>query len=183
MVDDSHPPACRRWPSELLFSSPWGAVPISAGDCSSAVSAITVAAFLFIDEVSRWAVAGMGHESEARQPAFEIVLQHLNGHAELLLIGELDMASAPILRHGVDRLVASGQCDLQLNLSGLTFLDAVGLRVLAEVRRRLTGLGGSLTVTAVHGIPLRVLTICAMLENLTAGGDQPATKPRPGTRA
>jgi anti-sigma B factor antagonist len=125
----------------------------------------------------------MGDESYAAQPAFEIVLQHLDGHAELLLIGELDVASAPVLREALERLQADGHRAVQLNLSALTFLDAAGLSVLADARRQLTDLGGRLTVTAVRGIPLRVLTICAMLEDLTADPNQPTTNPQPGVQA
>ncbi len=93
----------------------------------------------------------------------------MDGYAELLLIGELDIAAAPILHATLERLVDEGHRDVYLNLSALTFLDVAGLRALTLARSRLGALGGSMSVTAVPSIPLRVLTMCGMLDALTAG--------------
>lgn len=119
-------------------------------------------------------------DSDSRQSAFEVVVQHLDGHAELLLIGELDIATAPILLGAIDRLVLDGQRDVRLNLSGLTFLDAAGLGALVAAAQQLAGLGGRLIVAGARGTPLRVLTIFGMAESLT-GDNGPAAQKRQQT--
>jgi anti-sigma B factor antagonist len=100
-----------------------------------------------------------------------VVVQHLDGHADVLVIGELDINSVSQLRAGIDELISHGHRDLRLNLSALTFCDAGGLGVLVELRTRLQELGGDLTVSHATGIPLRLLTVCRMLDYFKVGED------------
>ncbi len=48
----------------------------------------------------------------------------------LALIGELDMASAPALETALRRICSYGAEAIALDLSGLTFMDSTGLRVM-----------------------------------------------------
>jgi anti-anti-sigma factor len=47
----------------------------------------------------------------------------------LVLIGELDMASAPVLDQAVRRICTDATEAVMLDLGGLTFMDSTGLRV------------------------------------------------------
>jgi anti-anti-sigma factor len=107
-----------------------------------------------------------------------VTVQHLDGYAELILTGELDIATAPVLHECLDQLVLDGQRDLRLNVSALWFLDAGGIGFLLELRQQLGELGGTLTMSGVNGAPLRVLTICNLLDVIT--GDTAPEPPQTG---
>jgi anti-sigma B factor antagonist len=96
-----------------------------------------------------------------------VTLQHLDGHAELVLAGELDVATATGLHARLNRLIDDDHHDLLLNLSALSFMDASGVGTLVEVHQRLEKLGGRLTLTFVQGIPERILGICGLLDVFT----------------
>jgi anti-anti-sigma factor len=53
----------------------------------------------------------------------------------VLLLGELDRASAPALEAEIERLCDTGIDALTLDLNGLTRIDAIGVAVIAYRRR------------------------------------------------
>ena len=93
-----------------------------------------------------------------------VAVHHLAGHAEVVLSGELDCASAPRLRRALEQLIIEGYCDLRINVSALAFMDAAGIGALTDIRVRLAELHGHLSLLGVRGIPHRALTACGMLE-------------------
>jgi anti-sigma B factor antagonist len=97
-----------------------------------------------------------------------VAVQHLDGHADILLIGELDASSVRDLRNGIQDLIAQGHRDLRLNLSALSFCDAGGLGALIELREQLVQAGGGLTLHHVRGIVLRLLTVCGVSDTFAA---------------
>jgi len=105
-----------------------------------------------------------------------VAVHHLAGHAEVVLSGELDCASAPQLRRALEQLIIEGYCDLRINASALTFLDAAGIGALTDIRVRLAELHGHLSLLGVGGIPYRALTACGMLE-VFASADAVTTQP------
>ena len=105
-----------------------------------------------------------------------VAVHHLAGHAEVVLSGELDCASAPQLRRTLEQLIIEGYCDLRINASALTFLDAAGIGALTDIRVRLAELHGHLSLLGVGGIPYRALTACGMLE-VFASADAVTTQP------
>ncbi len=108
-----------------------------------------------------------------------VTLHHLDGSAELSLLGELDVATVSILRRTLDDLIAAGHRDLRLNLSGLTFLDATSIGALVTTRQELQELGGGLSLHAITGIPRRILGICDLLDSFTVAGDSTAVSEPP----
>ena len=93
-----------------------------------------------------------------------VAVYYLAGHAEVVLSGELDCASAPQLRRALEQLIIEGYCDLRINVSALAFMDAAGIGALTDIRVRLAELHGHLSLLGVRGIPHRALTACGMLE-------------------
>ena len=82
----------------------------------------------------------------------------------VVLDGELDYATAPRLREVVAGLnYARGQ-EVELDLTGLSFLDLPGLRVLVEVRRTVEEAGGHLRLHGAGSQP-RWLARLVGLEN------------------
>lgn len=73
--------------------------------------------------------------------------------------GELDVATAPLLRTELDVLVENGSSRLVLDLAELTFLDASGLRVLVRARKLTAEHGGWLRLARVHPTARRVLEL------------------------
>ncbi len=55
---------------------------------------------------------------------------------ELVLVGELDIATARQLAAAFERRVAGGHRPIKLNLSAVTFMDSSGLRVLIDLRQQ-----------------------------------------------
>jgi anti-anti-sigma factor len=66
----------------------------------------------------------------------------------VLLLGELDRASAPTLEAEIERLCDTGIETLTLDLSGLTQIDAIGVAVIVYRRRWCERRGCELTLLA-----------------------------------
>jgi anti-anti-sigma factor len=72
------------------------------------------------------------------QPAipFRARITHAPEWNRLSLVGELDLVSAPILQAAFDRLESAPVALIVVDLRRLSFMDAAGLRVLAEAHKR-----------------------------------------------
>lgn len=79
------------------------------------------------------------------------VLTRTSGREMTLLIrGELDHHGARDAMHQIDySLDAALPTALTLDLSGVSFMDSSGIAVVLRAHRRMTALGGALTVVGV----------------------------------
>jgi anti-anti-sigma factor len=93
-----------------------------------------------------------------------VVQPERQGDACLLRVsGELDLASAELLRSAVEEQVAAGHvADLVLDLADLTFLDSSGLGALLQIRSEALARGGSFRVGAVAPGVARVIEIAGL---------------------
>ena len=85
----------------------------------------------------------------------------------LAVTGELELATAPQLRQRVVGLVSAGDIRLILELSGVDFIDSVGLGVLVAVLKRVRGRGGEVVVAGAGprvGDLLRVTRLDEILD-------------------
>ena len=83
-----------------------------------------------------------------------------DGRVVLRLAGELDVATAPRLHHALIGIIDGGRCSvLDLELSGLRFVDSTGLGVLVRARQRLRSDGGELRLCNASRPVARVLDI------------------------
>ena len=73
---------------------------------------------------------------EAFEPIFEARSEDEGGFAQVLLYGELDIASVPLLEQELERIEERGSQVVALDLGGLTFIDASGLRAVLSVEAR-----------------------------------------------
>ncbi|GIH15724.1 hypothetical protein Raf01_38960 [Rugosimonospora africana] len=81
--------------------------------------------------------------------------------------GDLDMSTADSLVDTVTGVVAgAGAVAVDLDLSGLGFLDSSGIRALLRAHRAIVAQGGSLTVSGARGLVAEVLRITAVEELL-----------------
>ena len=89
------------------------------------------------------------------------------------LEGELDMANAPRLGRALSAALDERPCRLALDLSGLTFLDSAGGRVLFDTARRARGQGCSLILRSPGPSVLKMLKLSG-LDRLLVEGSGPA---------
>lgn len=68
------------------------------------------------------------------------------GRVALVVRGDIDVFTAPLLGGLVGALVDGGRLDVMLDLSELAFMDAAGLRVIADASNRLGAVGRTITV-------------------------------------
>jgi anti-sigma B factor antagonist len=89
-----------------------------------------------------------------------------DGHATLALRGELDPHTAPLLQERIDAIFASGRTDLCLDLSGLSFIDSSGLRVILSAHKRADDRGGRLVLRSPSPTARRLLVITGLLDHI-----------------
>ncbi len=81
--------------------------------------------------------------------------------------GEMDLATRPALEQAALGVPLGGRT-LQLELSGVTFMDSIGLNLLLQLRKRLLAEEGRLLVTGLQAQPEQVLQLTETYELLTA---------------
>ncbi|MEU9033997.1 STAS domain-containing protein [Streptomyces sp. NPDC048352] len=82
-------------------------------------------------------------------------------HTLITVIGDMDVQTRPELEK-VTRAAAAIPLDgqtLELDLSGVSFMDSSGLKLLLVLRRRLEATGGHLTVTGLQHQPTALLLL------------------------
>jgi anti-sigma B factor antagonist len=79
------------------------------------------------------------------------------------VLGEIDLATAPVLQERLESLLDTGVQDMILDLRGVPFCDVPGLNVLMRVQTQLWSRGGQLTVLG----PSRTLRVMAAVLGLT----------------
>lgn len=120
------------------------------------------------------------------QQALIIAVRRQLGHVVVTVAGEIDIATAAQLR---DRLAgpAGGGQQVIVDLSGVSFIDAAGLRVLAGAAAQAVARGGGLQLAAASRPARRVLVITRLDQRIplaaTVAEAQAALRDGPGVRA
>jgi len=76
--------------------------------------------------------------------------------------GELDMATAPQLRDGLQRLVDAGDRQVVVEMAGVGFMDSSALGTLVVMFKALGDVGGRLCLAAVQPAVLSVLKVTSV---------------------
>lgn len=100
-------------------------------------------------------------------PAPDFPVRTADGVTVAELSGDLDLASAPVLREQLLGLLRPGASRLVLDLSRVTFCDASGLAVLVGASHRARVLDGFLRLAAVSPPAARVLHITGLHRHLS----------------
>ena len=90
-----------------------------------------------------------------------------DGHAELRLVGELDMDTADRLAVALEPVYARGVGALVLDLSELQFIDSSGLNQLVKALERQRECGGHVVLRAPSDHTLRVLDLVGLTKLFT----------------
>jgi anti-anti-sigma factor len=88
------------------------------------------------------------------------------GRAIVALDGELDMASAELLRQAVDREDLLGETLIVLDLQQLRFIDSTGLRAILAALERCRARGQELAITPGSQQVQRLLSVTGVAEHL-----------------
>jgi anti-sigma B factor antagonist len=80
-------------------------------------------------------------------------------YAVMALRGEIDAATAPQLRNGIEELVSDGETQLVLDLHEVQFLDSSALSVLVSGLRQVQAEGGDLSLVCTDPRILQVFKI------------------------
>lgn len=83
------------------------------------------------------------------------------GAVQISAEGELDLASAPVLREALHDAQASARL-IVLDLGELTFIDSAGLHVLEDSARGALDEGRRLVLARVPAHTVRVLEVCGL---------------------
>jgi anti-sigma B factor antagonist len=114
-------------------------------------------------------------EPDIFRDEFWIDVTRTNGRACVTVRGEIDAYSAPVLRRELDDLTISpGILLVEVDLSGIMFVDAAAIGVLCRAHRRLEGRGGSLALVGTTPGIDRVLELAGVVRLLARPGS-PAT--------
>jgi anti-anti-sigma factor len=98
--------------------------------------------------------------------AFTVVLEHLDGTVLVCPVGELDLATAPVLEEVLDSLVGGPQV-IELELSGVTFADCAGLLPIRQALRRAPHSLTRMRLSGARPPVQRVLELTGMGDSVT----------------
>ena len=76
--------------------------------------------------------------------------------------GDLDMAAAPLLREGLQRVLDAGTHNVVVDLAGVEFMDSSGLGTLVAMFKTARECGGSLCLAAVQQQVRSLLSITSV---------------------
>ena len=103
-------------------------------------------------------------------PPFAVEERRAGARLVLVAKGEIDMATAPVLRAALARAGASGADEVWLDLSAVEFMGSNGIHALCESRQRLA-------VICPDGPVRRVLKVAAIDREITIHGAEAAPLP------
>jgi len=84
----------------------------------------------------------------------------------LVIVGELDPHTAPILRSCVDDTVSAGTTSLVLDVAGLDFIDSSGLRVIIAAHKLMDEKGARLVLRGPTDNTRRLLEITGLADHV-----------------
>ena len=93
---------------------------------------------------------------------FHAVVDRVDGTVLIRLQGELDMCTAPTLGEDLTEALDAMPKAISLDLSGLTFLDSTGIRVLLSAHRRAAAQDCGFILRSPQRPVLRVLKLAGL---------------------
>lgn len=120
----------------------------------------------------RSTATGAGRDdTEPPFPLFTATGWNASDHGGVTAVGELDVATAPLLSAAVDSVCRLGTSELReflLDLEGVTFLDSVGLRAAKRAEQAATNWGWQVKVKQPTAPGPRHLMILALRQGMSS---------------
>jgi anti-sigma B factor antagonist len=106
---------------------------------------------------------------EQASGSFSTRVEKRRGDADVLTVcGEVDLATAPLLRETLQALIEDGSGPVVVDLSEVPFMDSSGVHVLVESHRALVSRNRRLAVACrPHGQIHKLLALVGLLDLLT----------------
>jgi anti-sigma B factor antagonist len=93
---------------------------------------------------------------------------HMAGEVPVVAVaGEVDLATAPLLRERLEARLAAGMSTIIVDLRDTTFLDSTGLGVLVGTLKRCRDAGGDLRLVIVEPRLLKLFAITGLHETFS----------------
>lgn len=99
----------------------------------------------------------------------EIPETELDGWTVVAPSGEIDVATAPVLRDALGDLLEQGSTQVILDLEHVDFIDSTGLGVLVGAVRRSRAIDGDVRIRCTNSRLLRVFEVTGLDEVFTIG--------------
>lgn len=110
----------------------------------------------------------------------ELTTHSFDDAIEIRVSGRLDAYWADPLAHAIEEQVRGGSHRLRLDLSGVSYISSVGIRVLLKFYKQLHGIGGALTICNPSEAVKTILELAGLQALLAA---RPAAAPAPTAAA
>ena len=98
---------------------------------------------------------------------------HDQGRSIIAVTGDLDLGTAEDFLARLTALIGSARRDIDLDLSGVTFIDCSGLRALTAVDTRVRANGATARLTAMSPVVIRLLELANAIWDTTAPAAAP----------
>ena len=89
----------------------------------------------------------------------QISVERVGPRLDVVLVGEIDFATAPMLAATVIEQLDREEPEVWLDLAGVTFCDSAGVGTFVRLQQEATGRGGQLTLFEPRGSVERVLRV------------------------
>jgi anti-sigma B factor antagonist len=99
-----------------------------------------------------------------------VTAEHVGNSVRVVSVGELDIGGAPEAEDVLREAEGDGVSDLTLDLSGLTFMDSTGLRLVVAADRRAREAGRTLHVVRGPAAVQRVFELTGLDDKLPFDG-------------
>jgi anti-sigma B factor antagonist len=109
---------------------------------------------------------------QTRSSPFKVQQVVIGGRHTLVLTGELDLTSAPVLAATVAHIPMDRTTNLVLDLRKLTFIDSTGIRTILVTRELCAEFGGEFSIIPAGRRVRRTLEICGLLDQLPLRNDE-----------
>lgn len=101
------------------------------------------------------------------EQAFDLTDETVGSTPVIAVAGEVDLATAPLLRERLDARLDAGKSSLIIDLRATTFLDSTGLGVLVNALKRCREAGGELRLVAVEPRILKLFAITGLQDTFS----------------
>ena len=93
---------------------------------------------------------------------FDTRVERFDGEIVVTVLGEVDMATAPLLWECLATAIPEAVRRLVIDLSGTTFIDSTGMAVFLKAQRQLRHGGADLILRAPRASARKVLSVTAL---------------------
>jgi anti-anti-sigma factor len=104
----------------------------------------------------------------------ELETEETDGRAQVVLRGELDISSAPVLEEALGRIEEAGPAILVIDLRNLAFMDSTGLRTVVSADQRARDQGRRLAIVRGPEPVDRIFSVTRLDERLELVDDPAA---------